>query len=84
MFDWDEANIAHIAEHNVLPPEAEEACTHKPVALYFSSRNGEQRFVQIGETLAGRVLLELQRLGTISRASSLLTMSISASVLRMR
>ena len=57
MFDWDEFNIAHIAEHNVSSLEAEEACTHKPVALYSSFRNGEQRFVQIGETLAGRVLL---------------------------
>ncbi len=55
-FDWDEFNIAHIAEHNVLPAEAEEACTNKPVALYFADRNGEERFVQIGETLAGRVL----------------------------
>ena len=25
MFDWDEFNIAHIAEHDVLPNEAEEA-----------------------------------------------------------
>ena len=57
MFDWDEANIAHIAEHNVLPHEAEEAATFKPVALYAALRNGEERFVQIGETHAGRVLL---------------------------
>jgi uncharacterized DUF497 family protein len=57
MFDWDNANTAHIAEHNVSPSEAEEACTHKPVALYYSFRNGEQRFVRLGETLSGRVLL---------------------------
>ena len=57
MFDWDEANIAHIAEHNVLPHEAEEAATFKPVALYAALRNGEERFVQIGKTHAGRVLL---------------------------
>lgn len=56
-FDWDEANIAHIAEHNVLPHEAEEAATFKPVALYAAFRSGEERFVQIGETCAGRVLL---------------------------
>ncbi len=57
MFDWDEANIAHLAEHNVLPHEAEEAATYKSIALYASLRNGEERFVQIGETYAGRVLL---------------------------
>jgi uncharacterized DUF497 family protein len=56
-FDWDAANIAHIAEHNVTPQEAEEAATYKPVALYMAFRNGEERFVQIGETYAGRVLL---------------------------
>jgi hypothetical protein len=43
MFDWDEANISHIAVHNVLPHEAEEAATFKPVALYAVSRNGEER-----------------------------------------
>jgi len=57
MFNWDEANIAHIAKHNVSPPEAEEAATHKPIAISYSTRNSEERFVQIGETLAGRVLL---------------------------
>jgi uncharacterized DUF497 family protein len=56
-FDWDEANTAHIAQHHVLPYEAEEAATFKPVALYAAFRNGEERFVQIGETYAGRVLL---------------------------
>jgi uncharacterized DUF497 family protein len=57
MFDWDEANIAHIAEHNVTPHEAEEAATFKPVALYAALKNGEERLVQIGETYAGRVLM---------------------------
>jgi uncharacterized DUF497 family protein len=56
-FDWDEANIAHIAKHNVSPLEAEEAATHRPIAIEYLTRNGEERFVQIGETLAGRVLL---------------------------
>jgi len=56
-FDWDEFNIAHIAMHNVTPQEAEEAATFKPVALYATLRNGEERFVQIGETYAGRILL---------------------------
>ena len=56
-FEWDEANTSHIAEHNVLPHEAEEAATFKPVALYAALRSGEERLIQIGETYAGRVLL---------------------------
>jgi hypothetical protein len=27
-FDWDEANIAHIAKHDVKPHEAEEVITN--------------------------------------------------------
>jgi uncharacterized DUF497 family protein len=56
-FDWDDFNTAHIAEHGVSRMEAEEACTNKPIAIEYTTRNGEERFVQIGETLAGRVLL---------------------------
>ena len=57
MFDWDDANATHVAEHKVSPLEAEEASTNKPIAVEYATRNGEERFVQIGETLAGRVLL---------------------------
>jgi uncharacterized DUF497 family protein len=56
-FESDAANIAHIAEHDVLQHEAEEAATYKPVALPMALRNGEERFVQIGETYSGRILL---------------------------
>jgi hypothetical protein len=56
-FDWDEANIAHIAEHNVLPSEAEEAVTGKPIYLNYQVKSDEDRFMQIGETSAGRVLV---------------------------
>jgi uncharacterized DUF497 family protein len=56
-FDWDEANIAHIAEHDVEQVEAEEAVTYRPVFVQYLSRGGEDRFIQIGETLAGRILV---------------------------
>jgi uncharacterized DUF497 family protein len=56
-FDWDEANISHIAEHDVLPLEAEEAVVGKPIYLNYFLRGGEDRFMQIGQTLAGRVLV---------------------------
>jgi uncharacterized DUF497 family protein len=55
-FDWDEDNIGHIALHQASAHEAEEAATYKPVAFGMVLRGGEQRFVQMGETYAGRVL----------------------------
>jgi uncharacterized DUF497 family protein len=55
-FDWDDANIAHISEHDVLPAEAEEIVVGNPLDLDYSVRNGEPRFRQVGETVAGRVL----------------------------
>jgi uncharacterized DUF497 family protein len=56
-FDWDEANIAHIAEHDVEPYEAEEVVTNRPIDLDSQTRNGELRLMQIGETETGRVLI---------------------------
>jgi hypothetical protein len=56
MFDWDEANIAHIAEHDVLPSEAEEVVTSNPLDLDYVIRNGELRLRQAGETSTGRIL----------------------------
>jgi uncharacterized DUF497 family protein len=56
QFEWDEHNIAHIARHDVLPYEVEEALTQIPEFLYEEVRNGEPRSVHLGETNAGRVL----------------------------
>lgn len=56
MFDWDAANIAHIAEHGVLPLEAEEVIVGNPLDLDYVVRNGELRLRQAGETSAGRIL----------------------------
>lgn len=53
MFDWDEANTAHIAEHGVLPSEAEEVVLNSPLDVEYTIRNGEVRLRQAGETLAG-------------------------------
>ena len=51
-FQWDQYNIAHIAEHQVAPEEAEEACYHKP--LIFKSRL--ERYYVFGRTDSGRYL----------------------------
>ncbi len=56
MFDWDAANIAHIAEHDVLPSEVEEVIANNPLDLDYEVRNGELRLRQAGETSAGRIL----------------------------
>ncbi len=55
-FDWDNANIAHIAEHDVIPEEAEEAILGDPVDLGFDVVNGEERWAYLGETSEGRIL----------------------------
>jgi len=64
-FDWDAKNIAHIAEHGVLPEEAEQAILNKPVDLSSEVRSGELRIAQIGETNQGRVLVVISTMSGI-------------------
>jgi len=61
-FDWDEANIAHIAEHDVVPHEAEEVITNSPLDIDYAVRNGEMRIRQVGETFSGRMLVIISTL----------------------
>jgi uncharacterized protein len=56
-FDWDDANIAHLAGHDVKPEEAERVILNRPVDLGSEIRNGEKRLAQIGETDVGRILI---------------------------
>lgn len=61
VFEWDEANIGHIAKHNVLPEEAEE--------VFFDENNvqdedvehstNEKRYLIIGKTKEGRLLYQI-------------------------
>jgi uncharacterized DUF497 family protein len=57
MFEWDDANRKHVAEHGVEPFEAEEVVTNDPLDLEEQFRNGEDRLMQIGETNALRILV---------------------------
>lgn len=57
MFDWDKGNVAHIAEHAVLPSEAEDVILGDPVDLQMQVIDGEERFLQIGATRTGRILI---------------------------
>ena len=56
-FEWDEANIDHIARHRVQPVEAEQVILNDPVDLGIEIVEGEERFVNLGATSQGRILL---------------------------
>jgi len=57
MFDWDDANVAHLARHGVTPDEAEQAINIAPIDLESQYYEGEERFLLMGVTAAGRVLV---------------------------
>jgi uncharacterized protein len=56
VFDWDDANIDHIAEHDVLPEEAEEVILGDPLDAGFEIVDREERWAYIGETNGSRIL----------------------------
>jgi uncharacterized DUF497 family protein len=56
LFDWDSANIEHIAEHDLVPEEAEEAILGDPLDIEFDIVDGEERWSYVGETNDGRIL----------------------------
>jgi uncharacterized DUF497 family protein len=56
-FDWDETNIGHVPRHSVLPEEAEQVILNDPVDLGMEIVEGEERDLNLGATVQGRVLL---------------------------
>ena len=56
LFDWDSANTMHIARHEITPDEAEQVLENNPLDLGVQLRNGEERFVNLGQTDAERIL----------------------------
>jgi uncharacterized DUF497 family protein len=56
-FDWDHANIGHVARHSVVPYEAEQVVLNDPVDLGMEIVEGEERHLSLGATAQGRVLL---------------------------
>jgi uncharacterized DUF497 family protein len=56
-FDWDEGNIGHVARHSVLPEEAEQVILNDPLDLGMEVMEGEERYLNLGATAQGRVLL---------------------------
>lgn len=55
-FDWDDANILHLAEHGVMPEEAEEVMLGDAIEVGFEIVDGEDRWSYVGQTGAGRIL----------------------------
>lgn len=51
-FEWDEGNIDHILEHNVIPDDVEETCANKP----YVRRTVDKRYLVYGVTDSGRHL----------------------------
>ena len=56
-FDWDAPNIGHLARHSVLPEEGERVILNDPVDLGIEIVKGEERYLNLGVTMQGRVLL---------------------------
>jgi uncharacterized protein len=56
-FDWDEANIAHIARHRVKPQEVEWALLHNPMYLDYEIVHDEERWTSLGHTDVFRVII---------------------------
>jgi hypothetical protein len=50
---WTDWNVAHIAQHDVIPDEVEQACKGR----YISYESYAGRFEVIGETHKGRIVL---------------------------
>ncbi len=47
-FDWDEANVRHVARHSVLPDEAEHVILNDPMDLGMEIVEGEDRHLNLG------------------------------------
>lgn len=57
LFDWDDENSAHIATHGVSCAEAEQVIKNEPFDVELQTVKDEERFVQLGETNAGRIMV---------------------------
>jgi uncharacterized DUF497 family protein len=56
-FDWDKANVDHIARHRVSRREVEQLFANKAVDIDFDMVNGEERWTSIGHTNQLRILV---------------------------
>jgi len=68
-FEWDDANLEHIARHNVSREEAEQAMTNDPMDDGYEVTKGEERWTMTGHTNRLRILKVVWTLrhGTVVR-----------------
>jgi len=55
-FDWDTANVGHLAGHNVLPSEADEAILDPNAIMLEIQYEDEERVKSVGTTNGGRII----------------------------
>jgi uncharacterized DUF497 family protein len=55
-FEWDEANVAHTARHDVNPLEVENAFRNGLMELDYEEVGGEPRWTSLGHTNDLRVI----------------------------
>jgi uncharacterized DUF497 family protein len=72
LFDWDDANLDHVAEHDVEPEEAEEAVLDpKRISRTAYAVEDERRYAVLGSTEDGRRLFVVfTRRGSATRVIS--------------
>ena len=56
-FDWDDANLMHIAEHAVTAAEAEYVLEGPTLDIEYQDWHEEERFAEAGMTALGRILV---------------------------
>lgn len=59
IFEWDRANLDHIARHGVTADEAEQVVLGDPLDIEMQVAepdNSEERLLQLGVTAKGRIL----------------------------
>jgi hypothetical protein len=49
-FDWDAANVQHLAKNRITRSEFEQAMLHDPIIIDFADETGEQRWYALGAT----------------------------------
>jgi uncharacterized DUF497 family protein len=72
-FDWDNANISHIFNHDVTPEEAEDVFFDESNVQYDDEKHSvkEDRLIIIGKTQSGRLLYQIfTRRGDLIRVIS--------------
>jgi uncharacterized protein len=56
-FDWDEANVRHIARHGIQPQEIEFVIRNDPADVGYDMISGEDRWTVVGHTDQMRILI---------------------------